>query len=248
MSRVLRGLRITGRVIKLIFFAVVFSVIALLLWRIFSSSDPKSVSSLTPNEKLCAVYEESGKEMYMFRQEQKSITAAERNYGYFSVTECVFIPDANQVQIVFRYNNSTIRALAEDKGLESVPSREDELFDVSLVIATDLTPDNASDNATNAPESVQLYRAHPVQEKRDTKNMYNYYRYVFDLDEIGISLSELLREGELLAAYTDIYYNEEINYDEISYGTLCLYDYKSENIRVKLDRGDRKALESFGGE
>ena len=248
MSRALRWLRITGKIVKLIFFAIVFSVIIFLLWRIFSSSDPKTVSTMTPNAKLCEAYESAGDGLYMFRQEQKSITMAEKNYGYFSITECVFIPDANQVQMVFRYNNSTIRALAEDKSLAEIPPRESELFDVSLVLATDLTPSDESDNASNSAESVKFLRAHPTDAKRDTKNMYNYFRYVFDLDEIGVSLAEITESGELLAVYADIYYNQETDYDQTPYGTLCLYDYKSENIKVKLDSADKKALRSFVGE
>ena len=60
MSRVSRGFRRTGKAIKFLFFTVVFSVIALLLWRIFSSGDPKSMKSLTVNEDLTAAYERQG--------------------------------------------------------------------------------------------------------------------------------------------------------------------------------------------
>ena len=243
MSRVSRGIRITGRVIKYLFFLLIFTVIGLLLWRVFSAGDPDSMKQITPNEALCAAYEEKGEELVLFRQEQRTITSAEDNYGYFSVTECLFIPEANQIQLVFRYNNSTLRSLAQDYELAEVPSREADLFDVSLTVATDLTPEQTEDNAGNDPEAVSFTRVHASQVLSDTKNMYNYRRMVFELDGAELDLEALLDSGELLAVYADIYYNEDIQYEEPAYGTLCLYDYLSEKRGASLTRDDRRALE-----
>ncbi len=250
MSRASRSARITWRVIKGLFFAVIFSVIALLLWRIFSSGDPKSMQALTPNEALAAAYEREGEDLYMFRQEQRSITSGEKNYGYFSVTDCVFIPAANQVQIVVRYNNSTLRSLTEDYGLEEVPSREEDLFDVTLTLATDRTPENKEDNLWSkedlgAGESVEMIRVHPTSVTREKKQMYNYRRFVFDLGEAGLTLTELVEKETVLAVFADIYYNEDIRYGEEPYGTLCLYTYLDETLTVPMERMDKKALNGY---
>ncbi|MBQ9783053.1 MAG: hypothetical protein IJW44_00865, partial [Clostridia bacterium] len=115
-------------------------------------------------------------------------------------------------------------------------------------VATDLTPDVTDDNAGNDPASVQFVRVHPTQVNSDKKNLYNYRRLVFDLESAGLSLSELLDSGLLLAVYTDIYYNQDIRYDEPAYGTLCLYDYLSERKDVSLSGKDRRALKEFGAE
>ncbi len=247
MSRVSRGLRWTGRIIKFLFFCVIFGVIAMLIWRMASSSDPDSMHLPSVNEDLATAYEQKGEALSMFRQGQRSITSGEKNYGYFSVTDALFIPDANQIQIVVRYNNSTLRALTEDYGLSEVPSREAELFDVSLTLATDLTPENAEDNLGNAEDSVAFTRIHPVSVDKDAKNLYNYRRLVFDLDSVGLSLPELLESGELLAVYADIYYNEDIDYQREAYGTLCLYDYLSEIDPAGLKGKDIKALDAYLG-
>lgn len=251
MSSTSRGVRITAKVIKGLFYAVIFSVIALLAWRIFSSGDPKSMKTLTPNDALAAAYEERGEALEMFRQEQRSITSGEKNYGYFSVTGCVFIPEANQVQIVVRYNNSTLRALTADYSLSEVPARDAELFDVSLLVATDLTPENDKDNLWTDEEyddtAVGMTRVHPTSMTRDKKQMYNYCRYVFDLDTAELSLSELIESGELLAVFTDIYYNQDIRYDEEPYGALCLYTYLDKTHKVKLTGADKKALDDYLG-
>ena len=244
MSRVSRGFRITGNLLKAAAFCAVAGVIAILLWRIFSSGTPTSLKAMTPNEPLAQAYEENDGKLYIFKQDHKSITMADRNYGYFGITDYYIIPEANQIQLVFRYNNSTIRALAEDESLAEVPSRDAELFDVSLVLQTDLTPENDQDNAGNIEGSVALKRFLPVSAERETTNLYNYFRYVFIFDE-GYDLQALIESGELLAVYADVYYNEKIDYDAQSYGTLFLYDYKTDIVRQRLTLRDKNAIKEY---
>ncbi|MBQ8849019.1 MAG: hypothetical protein IJ011_01645 [Clostridia bacterium] len=245
MSRASKGFRIAGNLIKFAAAAIVAGVIALLLVRIFSAGTPKELKAMTPNDALVSAYEEYGKELYVFNQDHYPVTTADRNRGYFGITEYYIIPDANQIQLVFRYNNSTIRALAEDYSLEAVPDRNAELYDVSLVVQTDLTPDNDSDNGGNVPEAVSYTRIFPSSVRREQSNLYNYFRYVFEFDSAELSLSELLESGELLAVYADIYYNEDINYDETAYGTLFLYDYETDIVKKKLTSKDRRAIEEY---
>jgi hypothetical protein len=203
------------------------------------------MKTLSVNARTYEAYANDG-ELYMFRQEQNSITRGEKNSGYFSVTNGVFIPESNQAQIVFRYNNSTIRALASDYSLPTVPDRAEELYDVTLLLAIDLTPENTEDNATNAPESVRFVRVHPSSYTRDTKLMYNYYRFIFDIGDSGEDINALLEDGLLLAVYADVYYVNDLDYEKTPYGTLCLYDYLSDNIEVKLSGRDERALKDFG--
>ncbi len=244
MSRASKGFRIAGNLIKFTAAAIVTGVIALLLWRIFSSGTPSELKAMTPNDSLAAAYELYGSDLYIFNQDHKSITTAERNYGYFAVTDCYIIPEANQIQIVFRYNNSTVRALTEDYGLSEPPSLDAELYDVSLVIQTDLTPDNDKDNAGNIADAVAYERISPTAVTRERTNLYNYFRYVFEFGD-GISLSDMLESGELLAIYADVYYNEDIDYEKPAYGTLCLYDYKTDVVRERLSGKDKRAIEAY---
>ena len=180
----------------------------------------------------------------MFRQEQRSITSGEENYGYFAITDCAIIPDAKQIQAVVRYNNSTLRYTAEDYGLDEVPSRDAEVYDVTLLLAIDLTPENQDDNLGNDENSVEFIRCHGEVVLAEQKNLYNFRRMVFELDDEDIDLKELLDSGLLLAIYADFYYNEAIDYEGIPYGSLCIYDFKSENIQVKLEKADIKAIEA----
>ena len=227
--------RIIGRVIKTLFALFILAVNAILIWRVFfSASIPASVGTMLANDKLCAAYEQYGDELTLCYQEQATVTRAEHNYGYFSVTQCVFIPEAEQVQIVVRYNNSTLRHLAEDYGLAEIPSRDGTLFDVTLVKTTDLTPDDPDDNLDLANLSVERY-APSEGTVRDTTSLYTFYRYVFD----NVSVDDVT-----VGVFADIYYVEDIDYESEAYGTLCLYDDLSEWKTYTLTAADRKALKN----
>ena len=240
------ALKIVKRVIIALFSLVIASIIGILLWRIFSSGDPSSMKGIYADRAIADAYNAQGGELYMFTQDQRSITSGESNYSYFSITSCVIIPDANEIQTVMRYNNSTLRYTATDFGLDAVPSRDSDIYDVTVVVAIDLTPDNEEDNLGNDPDSVRFVRCHGTLVAKDTKNMYNYRRYVFSLDDAQLNIKELMDQGLLLAVYADIYYNGALDYEQTPYGVLCLYDFKSENVRVRLTGKDVKAIGKLG--
>ena len=229
--------RIIGRVVKIIFTLLIFSVCGILAWRVCSSGDPKSVDTVIVNEALARAYEKHGDELLMRYQNQDTITQDEHNSGYFSVTQYVFIPDAEQVQLVFRYNNSTLEKVAKDKKLSKIPEKSAHLFDITLVIVTDTTPDDKKDNKNG--ENLERVRIKPSDYVKDSesKRLYTYYRYVFD----GVTLPE-----NAVAVYCEVYYEKEINdYEGEAYGRLCLYDTEHKWFEEKLSRADKKAIEAW---
>ena len=243
MSRATRAFRISGKIIKAFFILLVIAINIFLLWRIFSSSDPSSMKALSPNESLAAAYEADGDLVGMFSQEQRSITSGEENYSLFAVSKAVFIPSANQIQITVRYNNSTLRHTQEKYGLSEVPARDADVYDVSLLIVTDLTPDDKSDNLSLSEDCVKRTRIFPSYSEKEEKNLYNFRRFVFDLGDVD--LKEVVENGTLISVFTDIYYAEDVDYDATSYGTLCLYDYITETYDVKMSSADKKAIEEW---
>lgn len=244
MSRAWVVLKRTGRLLKFLFICLVLTICIFLLWRVFSTGIPKEIKELDANDKLSAAYAEEGEELYAFNQVYDNITRAERNAGYFGVPKACFIPSANQAQIVFRYNNSTIRSLAEDYSLDSVPNRDEELFDVSLMLYIDLTPDNQEDNYDIGSETVKTVRIPCTSKERANSKLYNFYRYVFDFEngEEPIDLQELLDSGTLIAVHTQIYYKGDLDYEETAYGALCIYDYRRDNEPIKLSKNEKEAL------
>ena len=228
-----KAARIIGGTLKLLFTAVIALICGILIWRVFFSTKvPGSVGALLPNATLHSAYLQYGDDLTLRYQEQASITRGESNAGYFSVVSCVFIPEAEQVQLVFRYNNGTIDHLAEDYHLETVPDKSEHLFDVTLVRTTDLTPDDASDN-TDA-STLAKERFQPTDSLRDETLLYTYYRYVFD----GVTVEDLT-DG----IFVDVYYTGAVDYSRTAYGTLCIYSTDQDWEEYKTSRADRRALE-----
>ena len=229
-----RSQRIARRIVKASLALFVVFINAIIIWRVFISANiPKSIDALTPNEQLSAAYDNLGDGLEFLYQDQLSLTYGKDSKGYFGVPDFVFIPQADQVQIVFRYNNSTLRHLAEDFGLAEVPDKESELFDVTLLKVIDLTPENADDS--DNPDAVLKTRIAPTSVQRDTTLLYTYYRFVFD----GIHIEE----DEIASIFLDVYYNEALNYEAPAYGTLRLYDHLSQWIPYELSSADKKALQ-----
>ena len=226
------NMRVFWRVVKWSISLLLVLICGILIWRMCSSGDPEQVKYLMGNEALYEAYEKHGDDLVLQYQNQDTITTAERNRGYFSVTQYVFIPEAKQVQLVFRYNNSTIKHLAEDYGLAAVPDKSEELFDVTLVTTTDLTSDNRDKNANT--DALEMKRYTPSAATRAETSLYTYYRFVFDNIEIT---------PDMLYVFADIYYEGDLNYEEPAYGTLCLYDDESPWVTYKLSRTERKMLE-----
>ena len=229
-----RAQRIAGRIVKLSLALFVVFINAIIIWRVFFSANiPKELHALTPNETLSQAYLKNGEEMQFFYQDQLSLTYGQDSKGYFGVPDFVFIPEAEQVQLVFRYNNSTLRHLAADFALPEAPDKANELFDVTLLKVIDLTPEIADD--ASDPNTVQKIRITPTSVQRDTTLLYTYYRFVFD----GVSIDT----GEIASVFLDVYYNEALDYEATPYGTLRLYDHLSEWLPYSLSSADKKALQ-----
>ncbi len=236
--------RITKIAVKVLGRTLVFGTIIFFLWRVFSSGDPKDLVRLTPNDALHAAFlaaEERGEELIVYTQKQEDyITGVpDKNYGYFGVTDAKFIPEANQVQLLFRYNNSTIRHLKEDYSLPALPDRDEDLYDVTLYIIYDLTPDNPDDNSVEYPNAIKAVRYHATSSTQGKKNLYNYRKLVFE----GVDLST-----PMLVVYADFYYVGDLDYGKEAYGTLPLYFHNLDWNDYELSKADRKALEHYGDE
>ncbi len=252
--------RIVGWAIRLLIGAMICSILGVLLWRILSSGDPASMKAIQPNQTLCDAYTEyladtnqNKGDFVVLHQRYDTIIREGEAKGYFSVTQADFLPAADQLQITFRYNNSTLKYVAEDYGKPAALERGKDWFDVTVTVAYDLTPDNSDDNDINHPDSVRFERFQPTAFVKDTKNLYNYERLTFDgidifdrFDENG----EPVMRADVLAVYVDIYFNEDIDYQKEPLGTLMIYVYGTEENRPTyaqpISDKDAQALASFG--
>ncbi len=239
-----KGLKIAKITLKTIGMTIVFGTIIFFLWRVFTSGNPADMERLTANAPLRDAYlaaEAEGRELTVYTQYQENyITSVQgKNYGYFAVTDAKFIEEANQIQVLFRYNNSTIRHLVEDYGLSETPDRDENLYDVTLYVAYDITPDDLTDNDGNDPESVKFVRYFPSSQEGARKNLYNFRKLVFD----GVDMT--VTDNPVLAVYVDIYYKDDVDYDQESYGTLIIYDYATQCDAYEMSKKEIEALKAL---
>lgn len=243
--------RIIGWALRILVGVMILSVVGVLLWRIMSSGDPKSMTAMQPNDKLYTAYTENGGDVQILHQQHDIIIRDGPAKGYFSVTQSEFIPAAEQLQITFRYNNSTLKYVAADYGKPNALERGKDWFDVTVTVAYDLTPENTEDNDVNDSESVRFERYQPSACVKDTKNLYNYERLTFD----GIQIFDYFEEdgtpvmkADVLAVYVDIYFNEDIDYTAEPLGTLLIYVWGNERkvLVEPLEGKDLEALIAYG--
>lgn len=270
------GWRIAGFVFKGLCSLLIIGIVGLLAWRIIDRNIvPKAVKTITPNEKLCQAYEKHGDKLTLFYQDQGEYTREDKNYGYFANSGTLFIDEAEQLQFVLRYNNSTLEYTAEDytyyevtdkdgnvqtfrshteaseaareidaaapqkyiKEIVPTLSRDDQVYDVTVTVMYDLTPENKDDNDGKTEDAVRYKRFYPTGDAiSHKKTLYNYRKFIFD----GIKVDD-----SVLAVMIDIYYVGDIDYEKDPYATLLLYYYEEENIDYKLTNSDKKALEGY---
>lgn len=224
---------IAGHALRALLSLFITAVCAALCWRVFISNiPPAEMKRLAANQAITEAYRTHGDALELYTQKQPSVTKNDRNYGYFGVTRCVFIPEAEQIQLTFRYNNSTLKHVKEDYALAEIPPRGVDIFDVSIVRITDTTPSDTSDNVDGS-ENLKKERFAPTSRVIDTTGLYTYILYTFD----GVTMTD-----DTITAYLDVYYNGDVDYGKDAYGTLRLYHAEDPKLPVELSGKERKAL------
>ena len=226
-------LNIVGRIIKALFYTLVALMAAFLIWRIyFSTNIPKNIERIVVTDSLAEAYGEQGEYLQLFTQDQATITRTDENYGYYSVEDFVIIPEAKQIQVVFRYNNSTIERIADDYSLSEIPSRDAELFALSLTKTVDRTPDDSGDNADTSTLKKEIY--YPSEIISEQTLLYNFRRVVFEDVDISDAVG-IFFDIRFMTNYADLAEGEYVYDDPIS-GTLCIYDSEMELEQVELPK------------
>ena len=197
---------IIGIVLRSLFALALIAMISILLWRVAFSQDALQEALSTHGT------------LTVMTQEQVKYTEGADNYAYFNLDYCYFIKEANQVQLLLFYNNSTLEHLAEDRGLAEIPPSGKEIFALKLTQYVDVTPDDfikADENDVLTEPKVFT----PGKCEITTNSLYTFIRYTFD----GVSVEE-----DTVVIYLDMCYGDE------SYGTLRLYHAQSESEHREL--------------
>ena len=232
-----RAKRVMRRVLRWCGWILFLAVMVTLFWRMCAQKTPKALRMITPTKQLTELYRVLGDDVILYYQKYEEFTCEKRNYGYFAVTNALIAPQIEQVQLVLRYNNSTLEKLPQDyKGLcNEVPDRDETVYDVTLVMVIDLTPEDATDNGDE--KNLKKERYFPTQMISEKQGLHNFRKYIFD----GIDM------GNALAVYVDIYYkgaleNAEEPYADEPYGTVRIYSKDAKDLTYLLSGSEKKSL------
>ena len=262
--------RVIKRVFKIILTLFIVAVNAILIWRVFfSTSIPSDIEALEPNAPIAAAYLQHGDALQVRYQNNFSTVYKEDEFGYFSNSEALFIPQANQVQVVIRFPKNAVETLAESQArkqgldadatarlVEEMKAQSEtkplcDWFTFSLVKTTDLTPGNREDNLDESTLSFQ--RIFPTSIKQSSSTLYTYYRLTFD----GVTIEELTAEEKQARAekrevntnYTiGVFLDVHVAGDDLSqpaYGTLCIYDCEMPWETRELSDDEKESFLSY---
>jgi hypothetical protein len=124
------------RALKFIFkwfaYLLIFSVFAILFWRIFSSKLPGAASDIIWTKDSYAAYEKLGNDLLIYTQDVGTVYDTD---GKFSLHEFHYIPSAKEVQFTVRFNKSTVSRLAEELTKEAQEKLGDAFTDADVITA-----------------------------------------------------------------------------------------------------------------
>ena len=217
---------IIGHILRALFVLMLIAMITVLLWRVaFSQDPPDDFDEIAGNAVLREALAANG-DLTVLTQEQVKYTEGADNYAYFNLDHCYFFKEADQVQLVLFYNNSTLEHLAEDRGLAAVPPRGEEIFSLRLTQYVDVTPaDFVKASEKDILTETKVFT--PTDAQITTTSLYTFIRYTFD----GVEL-----DADTVVIYLDMCYEDE------SYGTLRLYHRESESEERTLTSAEKEII------
>ncbi len=190
---------------KTVILAISFFIYAFFIFRLCSTQDaPKSVSSVVWNETARAAYAADPDGFQILSQEPSTFITDD---GRFWISNVVYLPQAKQLQLTIKYNDSTLKYLKE--ALAKQASGED---DAEPLTADDITLPDEPFDYTVLDNSGTRYTEHTSIADREQN--YNYRRLVFENIEIP----------EYAAYYIDMYYVGAVDYTAIPYGSLLAWN------------------------
>jgi len=191
-----------GKIFKTIIVVGIFLFCAMFILRIgLADYYPAEAKAILDNEALKAAYSENGgKAPEAFLQEPVTpYDNKERAHFFFNYF--VYIPDAKQVQLTLRYNNSTLEDIKNDMKLDAIPAADTDELRFYLRDA-----------------SGEVYPC--TSQKHSEFLIYNYKRLVFDGIDLALNDTEIGGDGYF---YLDVYYGDADVKTDVPYGSMLVF-------------------------
>lgn len=192
---------------KTVILAISFFIYAFFIFRLCSTQDaPESVSSIVWNDTARAAYLSDPDAFQILSQEPSTIITDD---GRFWISNVVYLPQAKQLQLTIKYNDSTLKYLREALARNANANDPDAAETVS---ADDIVlPDEPFDYSVLDNSGVRYQEYSSIA---DHEQNYNYRRLVF----------ENITVPEHAAYYIDMYYVGAIDYSAVPYGSLLAWN------------------------
>lgn len=227
---------------------------------------PEGFDDLRVTNELIDIYNsEGGKDKFIYQSINK-FNANKDSYGFFSVNKYVIIDGADQVQMIFKFNKSTLKSVAETYGLDEIDREARDTFQLSLVVKNaigEIVPPETDESGfevvpvdyndeRNEGKTYTLERIFPIYSEQIVEGRYNYIKLTFSKVDFDLQRT--------LAIFLDINYKDDIRYEQLnpdydpenqdpsvkmykdSYGRICIYNYTSPNRTYKFTKNDKAAL------
>ena len=202
-----------GKIAKISIKAVVLFISLFIytffIFRLCSTGEaPKSVSGIVWNETTRAAYEADPSGFQIFTQEPATFIT---NDGRFWVSDVVYLPQAKQLQLTIKYNDSTLKYL-----------RQALADDMEISVDEVILPDEPFDYSLLSNGGVRYQDYTSTAEKNQN---YNYRRIVFE--------NVVIEENT--THYVDMYYIGAIDYTAIPYGSLLVWNTAQEIEEIDIE-------------
>lgn len=183
-----------GKILKTVLITGIFLFCGMFILRIMLSEYwPAEAKAVYENSVLDAAYSEEGLPPEAFLQ--TPVTPYDnKNKAHFFFNHFVVIPDAKQIQLTLRYNDSTLEDIKNDMKLDALPAGDDARFSYYLRDASGKVYAHSSANYSHFM-------------------IYNYRRVVFD--NVDTSVTGML--------YLDVYFGEADPESDVPYGSMLVY-------------------------
>ena len=189
MSKAGKIVKIT---VKTLLLGISFCIYAFFIFRLCSTGEaPKSITKIVWNETAREAYLADPESFCIYSQTPDTYIT---NDGRFWISDIIYLPQAKQLQMTIKYNDSTLKYLRESLG-DPAMVLPAEPFDYSLL--------------SSAGVRLHEYSSDALEYQN-----YNYRRLVFENVVIEDKTSH----------YVDIYYVDSINYSAIPYGSLLVWN------------------------
>lgn len=205
-------------VTKIMFLSISFLIYAFFIFRLCSTGSPEAMKHVVWDDTVTAAYRADPEAFEIWKQDPVAYITDD---GRFWISDILYLPEAKQLQITVKYNNSTLKYLKEALVNAQVKAYTEENGAAEETLPVITLPDEPFDYTL----LDDLGNRYPMTSTQSAKKQnYNYRRLVFDNIEMT----------ETSSYYIDAYYVGAVDYTAAPYGSLLAWHNRMSHETVDI--------------